>query len=771
MGSGAAGRPPVTRVRGRRVTTSGRFIVLALLLTVLGGGPAVAAGPAVAGPAVAGPAGSPRGSVPAVPTQAVPTQTVQSRQQHSLTLVIDSINPVTATPTSKITLTGYVQNDTGQPISGMTVRLRYSARPLASRAELEQQAGQSGQTGAQGVPGETAHPQRFSRAVATGTKQPWRLQTTSKELGFRSFGVYPLSVEVDDGTGRALDAQRTFLTFVPKNYKQVLKPTKIAWVWPLMDQPRRTIDSHFRDDRLATEVAADGRLTGLVAAARTAKVPLTWAIDPALLDDVRTMTKPYSVKSSVKPDARDEQKPKSDAATRWLADLKTAAAGDPYFATPYADSDVVALVRRGRSVDVKAAYDPAKRQAIRDTLGPATPEAVAWPPDGVADQKTMDLLSRLGNRVFLLSSDVLPGGSNLTYTPSASVATPSSSGTKYFVGADHTISAVIGGDTHAPGAGVLAEQRFLAETAMITAERPSLQRTVVVAPPRRWNPGPGFAAQLLAGTSTARWLQPASLREVTRAAAPDRTYTGYPAAYGAHELSAGYLKSVRGIKNQALPFSGSFDPPLSGYELGVLRLESSAWRGKRAAKTARRARDALKSQLANDLKTVYFVLNKGPSLAGQIGQVPVTIANDMPDHSITVRLNVESTSARLRVGAFQQVVTIPQKKKVTIQIPMKAAANGKTVVNLALQSRNGKPIGVSRKITVNATGFGRTALLITGGALVVLFLGVGVRVMRARRRNGAQQRRPATMSEPPPPNGTPMPSGRPSERAADAPRD
>jgi hypothetical protein len=611
----------------------------------------------------------------------------------------------------------------------MTVRLRYSRQPLAGRAELERYA----RAGAAQPPGQIGAPQVLRQALGPNAKQAWRLTTTARAMGLDSFGVYPLSVEVNDTAGRVLAAQHTFLTFVPNNYRKILKPTKIAWVMPLVDQPHRVIGSSFRDDRLAADFAQGGRLNKLVAAARATKTPLTWSIDPALLDDARTMTKPYTV--------RGAQKPKSAAADRWLADLKAAAAGDPYFALPYADSDVVALVRNHRLGDLKLAYK--NNQAAQATLG-RSPEPIAMPPEGVADQPTLNQLSKDGSQIVLLSSDVLPGTAGLTYTPTAAIAVQNGRGTKYAVAADRTIASVIGADTRQPGAAVLAEQRFLAETAMITAERPSLQRTVVIVPPRRWNPGQELVERLMTDSGTARWLQPISLRQAAQGASAQRTFAGYPAAYRSHELNARYLRSVRSLGTKAYRFSSVFEPPLTGYPEAILRLESSAWRGKRAAARAGAARSALADQLARDRRAVDFVLNSGPgpSLAGEIGQVPVTIANDMAGHSITVQLEVTSTyPARLQIGELkQQLWTIAPQKKVTVFVPMRTAANGKTDVRLRLLSESGKPIGVDRTIRVNATGFGRTAILITGGALVVLFLGVGTRVVRARRRNGAESR-------------------------------
>jgi hypothetical protein len=662
-------------------------------------------------------------------------------------LVLESISPPDAVPTSRITLAGYVRNETNQPIIGTSIRLSYSARPMASRAEIEQHAEGRGPA----LPGQTARPWLFRQAVAAGAQKPWRLQTTSRELGLTGFGVYPLSVEIYDGAGRALAAVRTFITFVPKDYKKRLKPTKVAWVWPLMDVPHRTVGTRFRDDRLATtEFTQGGRLSGLVAAAGTTKTPLTWSIDPALLDDARTMTKPYTVlePGAVAAGSVDSvERPDSDAAARWLADLKAAAAGDTYFTTPYADPDVVALVRQRRSSDLKHAYSPAVQQVARDILG-RPPEPIAWPPEGAAGQDSLGQLSRNleqvnpnGGQTFLLSSNVLRGTAQ-TYTPSAAVQTVQ--GGNYVVAGDQTISSVIGADTRAPGAAVLAEQRFLAETAMITAEQPNLQRTLLVVPPRRWNPSQRFAERLLSGTAAARWLQPVTLRDVTAAATRERVFAGYPAEYQSHELSAGYVRSVRRIQTQALRFSRVFQPPLTGYQEGTLRAESSAWRGRRGAARGRAARAALANELENDMKKVHFVLNKqdrGPSLAGEIGQVPVTIANEMPGHSITVYLQVKSKyPAKLQIGGDAPTeVTIDPEKKVTVQIPMKATANGKTEVTLSLLSENGKPLGVVRVIRVNATGFGQTAILITGGALVVLFLAVGARMIRARRRNGRDE--------------------------------
>ena len=95
---------------------------------------------------------------------------------------------------------------------------------------------------------------------------------------------------------------------------------------------------------LAASLASGGRLSGLLAAGTStpAARSLTWAIDPALLADAATMTKPYRVGSTPTCAARGPDTA-SPAAAAWLAGLRSATAGQPVFVTPYADADVAAL--------------------------------------------------------------------------------------------------------------------------------------------------------------------------------------------------------------------------------------------------------------------------------------------------------------------------------------------------------------------------------------------------------------------------------------------
>ena len=93
--------------------------------------------------------------------------------------------------------------------------------------------------------------------------------------------------------------------------------------------------------------------------------------------------------------------------------------------------------------------------------------------------------------------------------------------------ADHVLTGVLAaGDTSTgalpPGTQFAVSQRFLAETAMIAAEAPDSDRSIVVAPPEDWSPPAALAGELLSETASTPWLTPTALGSLARAADSER---------------------------------------------------------------------------------------------------------------------------------------------------------------------------------------------------------------------------------------------------------
>ena len=197
-----------------------------------------------------------------------------------------------------------------------------------------------------------------------------------------------------------------------------------------------------------------------------------------------------------------------------------------FFITPYADVDVSALAHAGLDSDVNRAL--AKGGEV--TAGQSQLGAVQRPAGAtyrLARRRHRRLRGarqpgRQPDRRGRAEQQHDAAAHPVLYTPSAITSTLDGVNAGLHVAlADSTLTQVLAdaptaasrsaGATTPAAAAFATEQRFLAETAMIVAEQPGLPRSVVVTPPRQWNPAPGLASALLTETDSAPWLQPASL--------------------------------------------------------------------------------------------------------------------------------------------------------------------------------------------------------------------------------------------------------------------
>lgn len=714
------------------MTAVGRALALAALLPCL----AMAASPAMASPAGV------RAQSPAKAPAGAPAAAVQARAQVALALT--KVTPKTLTAKSKIEISGAARNRSGRAVAGLTLRLRYSAQPVTSRSQLDQLA--SGQQTA--LPNVAPQQQSLAQATRPGVTQGWSFRTSAQQLGLRAPaatpGVYPMRVEVLNSAQQVVGGLTTFLTLMPK--QRSFKPVAVGWVLPLIDRMHRANDRTFIDDELTTELSPGGRLHRLVEAGATTGTPVTWAIDPALLDDVQQMA---SGDYYVKPPGGGKavRKDKSKVAATWLAALKNAAKGDPYFVLPYGDPDVTALVRRKTNRDIGVAFDARNTGLVAQVLGRQPDAHVAWPASGVGGPGTLDQLAKYALKSggsFLMSSSQFENPATGAQ-PNATTALQTHLGPKKALLYDQTVTQVLNDGSRSASRALMSEQRFLAETAMIAAEAPSVQRTVVVAPDRLWDPANGLAKNLLTYTKAASWMREAPLRSIESAQPQDRAFHGYSDDYEKFELGDVHLDQTRAIAKRAATFHAVMTGPAKiSYERAVLRLESVSWRTSQGR--AKRARKELEDELRSDMHRVRVVppKNRRVLMGGSSGKLPVLVENTLHDQSVKVRLVVTSeNTAKLKLGELEPddaVIELGPGERAQRWIPAQAAGNGNFGVRLDLQipDAGGRTYGDGETITVTTTGYGRLALLITGGGLAVLFVGVGVRAIRARRRRKAE---------------------------------
>jgi hypothetical protein len=705
----------------------------------------------------------------AVPAAAAPTPPPAPGPEAPLQVMVTSLTPRAPKAHDAFQVTGRITNLGGTPITRISVRLRSGPRVI-SRGELHLADRDRPETSR--VLGSTTKP--LTDALAPGQSTTFDIRSDVDALGLASLGVYPVDIEargaVADG---ALESLGLAPTWVPYFADANPKPTRVAVVWPLVDRPHQgTAPTPLLDDTLATSLSPSGRLGRLLAAARYAEdrrcdgpatradgrvtpaatrcdaAPVTYAVDPDLLGAARLMSSPYQVRK----DGKTVDGTGSGVAKDWLASLKNGVTQGRLLALPFADPDVTPLAATpGGREDLARAATLATRE-VNETLGTPALTTVAWPPVGPVSGPAADALAQAGARAFVVDpSAYVQPDSEPDRTPSASAdLRTDSTGTKlHGLVADSYLSDLVTGNLAQQVGSRLAEQRFLAETAIIAAEAPAIPRTLVIAPERRTDVNVTAAAGALRDLGRLPWLCPVSIAAVADNSerCVDRpqddpappTSRGELRADTTGMLSRTYLSRVGADRElitqltEAVLYAPSDDSRLQGaladlktrLRQGVARAESSAWRtnpdGAHLAATTL-------SRDVRGLRQRVVVRGGRALLTSSKGTLQVSIENGL---ELPIRVKVRFSSKTATLSAAETgLVEVAGKSAVSASVRAEAQRSGQFVVFAVVVDRNGKPFRDEIEVIVRSTRYARLALAVTGVGAGVLFVAAGVRIVR-----------------------------------------
>jgi hypothetical protein len=671
-------------------------------------------------------------------------ETGGSSASQPASVVIESVSPQVAKPDSMVTVSGTVTNGSPSALADVAVVLRSSASALASRDDLSAYA-----SGSLAADTPVGTPVMVASSLAPGVTAHWKLSLSVRSIGISEFGVYPLAVQATDAAGLTVGIDRTFLPYWPgAGAAGVSQPLRIAWIWPLVNAPQQGICTALTSNSLASSVAPGGRLSTLlsVGSAYASKADLTWAVDPGLLNSVATMTRSYRVGASTDCDGGVSH-PASTAAAQWLSGVRTAAGSQQLFTTPYDDVDVAALTHQGLDNDLRTAYSQGRSTASALLGNSYQPTSIAWPADGLADSSVLGNLAVNGISTVVLASSEMPATGAVSTPGDAVTSTPTPAGTTMKVLlADSTLTSVLGSATAAPGSASAVSQRFLAETAMIEAEDPQAARSVVVAPPREWDPTSAVADDLLSDTTSTPWLSPdtlSALASSARSTSQSQRQAPPDNQISPSELTGTYLKKVGQLDTGLRSYKSILAQPsaqyLSQLTAGVAATESSAWRGSAAA---RKAGTAMLNRVSGYLSGVdrkVQIINSGrATLVGSSGSLPVSIENGL---QFAIRAQLQATAppnSRLTVAGYtpKGLMTVGAGQTETVRVSVRSGAVGSTTMKLRLYGKDGRPLpGDPVTLIVQSIQFGSTLLIVIFAALGVLVLTAIARAIRRSLRD------------------------------------
>jgi len=657
-----------------------------------------------------------------------------------VSVTLESLEPHDVRPDSTVKVTAVLRNTSAQSTGPLTVRLRRGL-VLGTRGELQLADTDTPTTGAFSGP-----PQELPAGLDPVQTQQVRYSTTFAALGLSGLrlGVYPIALTVQSTDRTEVGRLSTLLPYLPGG----IAGTKVTLLWPLLDRPHRLTGAApgkpevFTDDQLARSVRPGGRLYRLLngAVAVTGKVRLTLVVDPETIEALSRMAAPtgYRVMTSAKTTVAGTG---GAAAAAWLAKLRAIAPKHLLVATPYADPDLVAL-ERGGDASLGQFQTPDLDETAR-VVGVQPSTKVSWPPDGQLTDTALDGVVAQGATAVVLDPTALQRGADdeAGRTPSGVSPLPALSGQATALVSDPVVERLLArGAVPSAGGPRLAEQRLLAELAMITAEAPNDSRTIVLAPPRRWDPSAGYADAIAADVGRIPWLTEVDALQAAGGTEPvDRGPLVYPADARRHEISGAQVSTLGTVQAEVDDFRSALDNEDAGEVLGpygdaVRRAGSSAWRGSAAAGHAYvtallKQIDGLRSGV-----TMSSSATGDYTLASSDSPLLITLENRLTV-PVSVRIKLTTPAGfEVRDAGVQQ---IPAGGKRTVKVLASVQRTGMFTVKGQATTPDGGALGNETTLSVRSTAYGGLALGITGLAFLVLVAAVVVRLVRRLRARGA----------------------------------
>jgi hypothetical protein len=271
---------------------------------------------------------------------------------------------------------------------------------------------------------------------------------------------------------------------------------------------------------------------------------------------------------------------------------------------------------------------------------------------------------------------------------------------------------------------------------MIQAELPSRQRSFVVAPDQRWQPGSSYATALLADTGRVPWIDPVPLSRVLHGPVDTSVSRGplvYPPSARRAELRPQYLHQVRTLKNQLAGFGTVLTAgtaTVASYDSALQRLLSSGYRGDAGPRQA--ALSAIRDKLHTAMNQVSITTHPGSfiTLTSHRGTLPITIFNRL-DTPVHVVLKVDANSRLGLVnGGRTTVPAIPANTSVSVTVRATAKTSGVFPLEVRLLTPGLRPYGSTVQLYVRSTAYGTITLVITAAATIALLIAVAIRLTR-----------------------------------------
>jgi len=503
--------------------------------------------------------------------------------------------------------------------------------------------------------------------------------------------------------------------------------TSVALVVPLREPVRRDRVGKLLDTSdWSTAVGDQGRLERIAALLDTAGgLPTTMLVDPAVIDAVASIaadnpalsfgTEPAEQPSespSDSPGASDSPSRELDRlgpadranATRWLAQVKTAANLQTVLGLGYADPDAASLARRRPQLLSLAARESAAafKQLGVDAV-PAIAPATGWLDDAALGSIATDTM-------VLVSDHSAPRTRTLWRTPE----------NQGLVLTDEQAASGGPGPTAALDA-LAVRQRIVSDAALRAQE--GLRSPMVVELPAAWDPGTHWrSANFFAGLNLP-WLGLVALDRPDDSTPTFDAALGYPASERRAEIGLANVSASRtlvataSVMGQLLRTTNDVQHSLDGIALSAV-----SYHARTDAAVARNQVLDTNFSMRSRLDKVSVIGTDFVTLSGGSGTLTVTLVNQL-DEPITVGIEPRTSSTGVHIETPKPLEMAPGQRTV-LRLRARASSIGVHEVTLTPVTAGGAELGTPLTFSLRTSQVGKLiwVVLVCGGALLVVMI-------------------------------------------------
>ena len=695
-----------------------------------------------------------------VVTTVLPTSTAAAADVRTpLKVSVETLAPAVVPANGRVTLTGRVTNRSSETWTDLKAYMFTSGTPITDQTGLaeadatEEAASVGSRVTQQGLYDEVGD-------LAPGETKSYRVSVPRSLLGIGpESGVYWIGVHVlgaSQSTGRDTIADGRARTFIPQVPRST-PSTRLALVVPVKAEVRRGAAGRLLGfGAWSRALGADGRLDRLLNLSGRATSPITWVVDPAVLDAARSVSQDNpqiapgpdgssespsgsptpSPSSSTSPSPSDgstdggdvgsasEPSDQAVAARAWLEEFRRQAPTHTVTTVPYADLDVAAVL--GTRLD--DLYQQARKLSAETmTANGVDSTGVVGPVDGRLPAKALRAVDQ--DTTVLLRDDAFPDARRPVLTRNGRAP----------VVQTHTTAGAGGPKPNARYTAREIRPRLLAESALHALSSDSGQ-PLVVSTPAYWDPGSAWNdADFFSGLDQP-WLRLVDLPSIVSGAgkAPggDTSVEDTPVYTRADRkaqlplanlLATERLGTTGRTFDRLLPDNDTVDDVLA--RIGMLSSSQTARQDPdRTLSLVNSTTDYVRSQM-------QAVRIEGPSfvmMSGEVGPIQVTLVNDL-DQTVRVGIAAQTRSSGLKIKQHDDV-TLGPGRRTAIRLEATSQDIGVHAVTLVATDSEGTPLGSLTQVSVRTSRVSTVIWVIMAAGGVLLFLAIGVRLFRRVRR-------------------------------------